>query len=87
MLQHLADLWVSVLNFIGLVYMLLHVLLPRQFIHPLRVTISCTEPGCKWEGKSWDRGGPFTMRVLKRLKARHKRHFIIEHPDVEWVYG
>ena len=80
------EIFGSLYSLVAGIYFAAHILLPTQMIHPLKVTISCKENGCRWEAKGWDRGGVFTRRLLVRLKSKHKRHFIVEHPDVEWIY-
>lgn len=82
-----VDFYGSLYGLIGAVYMTVHILLPFQMVHPLKVTISCQEGDCDWTAKGRDRGRFFTNWVLNRLKAKHKAHFLKAHPDQEWIYG
>lgn len=86
-LKHLWELYGNLYSLVAVVYMTAHILLPNQVFHPLRVTISCKENGCRWEAKGRDFGGPLTKRLFYKLKAKHKAHFLKDHPDVEWIYG
>jgi len=76
----------DVASILACTYCLLHVLLPNRFIHPLKLTVSCKEEGCKWAKTFNDRseGDHMPLKLLDKMREAHKAHFLKEHPGEEW---
>lgn len=85
-LHLLSNTWVALINLACTTYCLLHVLLPKRFIHPLRLEISCREQGCEWKKGFWDRseGDSMPLTLMDKMRNAHKKHYEQAHPGKEW---
>lgn len=85
-MDHLWNVFTALMSLGCVMYCALHLVLPHRILHPLKLTISCQEQGCKWKRTFNDRseGDQLSEALKERMIKSHHDHFRQVHPEVDW---